>query len=160
MLKAGYSKSTASSDPDSVFGREDVAAYIQEKRGMMEQKTETDLEWLVGHLRAIISTNPGDILDETVAKVDLSALAPELRATLGEVEVIETTQPRGPKDKYKRKKGRTIKARTITNSDRLRAIETLAKLLGLMQDKVKVDAEDRLIDLLRSGMKRTDAADG
>lgn len=153
LLKAGYSKSVASTDQDSVFGREDVQEYIESKRVDMEKKTEVNLEWLIERLREIVESSPGDLLGEKGVPADLDKLDPELKSVLGEVSVTQAS--RG--GKYKRKQTVT-KARTITNADRIRAMEMMAKLLGLMQDRMKVDVEENVISLLRSGMNRTDGS--
>lgn len=133
MLEAGYG-----SDDRHFFQRQDVKAEIQQRRKLMEKRNNVDLDWIVERLKAIADVDITALLEQDEEgkwkPAALDKLAPALKKAM-EVSIVN---------------GRV----KVTQNDRLKALDQLAKLLGLYEEKVKVEGELSLTDRLLQGRKR------
>lgn len=150
LLEAGYSESVALTDAESVFTRPDVRKELQRRMDKMAKRNELDENWIVQRLMAIADANVGDLIVFDAAgdaKIDYTALTPELKYALGLIEVNEYKKGRG-------KDALPIQQFKMKFADKLRAIEMLMKILGLDRTKVEVSGEQAMIDRLLEGRAR------
>lgn len=150
LLKAGFSESTAVTNPKQVFQREDVKAEIARRLDRMKEDNKLSEDWIVQRLMTIAGADIGDLLitdEDGNLKMDYSMLTPAMKTAIGGLEINELKEGRGPKAIPRTQ----IK---IKMTDKLRAIEMLMKILGLDRTKVEVSAEDGLIERLLQGRNR------
>ena len=140
LLEAGYTPSSAEK-PNDVFGREDVKAEIQRRQRIMSEKSSVDAHWVIERLRAIADAKASDlmVLDaEGLPRTDMTRMTPALKVALESYTVA----------------GDRI---VIKSADKLRALEMLARHLGLFQDKLQLEGELSLVERLQQGRKRASA---
>lgn len=126
-----------------VFSHPDVKAEIERRMRVTEKATDMDRKWLLDKLRNIIEASPGDLLEvdsEGRPSLNFKHLTPALKKVIRKVSV-DTNKEGG---KYKRTKTHV----TISTPDMIGAIKEAAILLGLRQEKTKIDMEQSLIDAL------------
>lgn len=138
-VKAGFSPLSS----QDIFGRADVRAEIERRIKVSEEKTDMDRAWLLEKLKQIIEASPGDLI-EVDAKgrpsLNFNNLTPSLRKVIGKV----TIDHQSGGGKYKRDKTHV----SISVPDKINAIKEAAVLLGLREEKHKIDMEERLIEEL------------
>jgi phage terminase small subunit len=126
-----------------LFARPDVKGEIERRLKVTEQKNIMDREWLLDKLKMIIEATPGDLI-EVDAKgrpsMDFSKLPTNLRKSITKI-TVDTSRDGG---KYKKQKSHV----SIQIPDKIAAIKEAAVLLGLREEKHKVDMETSLIDEL------------
>lgn len=138
--KAGLSAASAR----DIFNRRDVREEIERRIERTEKKTDMDREWLLDKLRTIIEAEPGELIEvdeKGRPSLNWNNLSPSLRSAISKV-TVETNRPGG---KYKRTKTNV----KIDLPDKIAAIKEAATLLGLREEKHKIDFEDDLIDRLQ-----------
>lgn len=138
-VKAGFSRNTV---PD-IFNRKDVKEEIERRLKVSEQKTNMDREWLLNKLRMIIESSPGELLEVDEAgrpSMNWNLLTPGLKAVINKI-TVDTSRDGG---KYKRSKTHI----TLSRPDMIAAIKEAAILLGLREQKTKIDFEESLIETL------------
>lgn len=131
--KAGISKFTIRDYMESPRVQEE----LRRRRNDAARRADMDLEYLLGKLREIIDSPTGTEVGQikNVAKGEHG---------FTEIQVEQTSTGK----KYARPKTK-VKGKTISNADRINAIKEAATLLGLHETKVKVDMNDRLINILK-----------
>ena len=144
LKEAGYSDSFIKNQGGhSIFKRPDVIKEIERRQNIMSTKAEVDANWVISRLKSIADANLNDILvpdEEGVGKIDLRKLTPDLkRALVGyNVDGLNGTRKM-----------------TIKLSDKLRALEMLARHLGLFNDRLELEGEMSLVERLQEGRKRS-----
>lgn len=126
-----------------VFGHPDVKAEIERRMRVTEKATDMDREWLLNKLKMIIEASPGELIEvdkEGRPSLNFKHLSPSLKKVIRKI-TVDTTREGG---KYKRTKTNV----TIQVPDMLGAVKEAAILLGLRQEKTKIDMEQSLIDAL------------
>jgi hypothetical protein len=137
--KAGFSPLSY----QDIFGRADVKEEIERRIRVSEKKTDMDREWLLSKLRIIIEAEPGELIEvdeDGRASLNFNNLSPTLRKAISKVSA-ESSREGG---KYKRTKSHVV----IDTPNRLHAIKEAAILLGLREEKTKIDLEQSLMDEL------------
>jgi|TARA_Y100000310_G_C20682581_1_gene816847 hypothetical protein len=150
LLEAGYSDSVAATDAHSVFGREDVRAEIQRRLTRISRKSGLTAEWITERLMMVAEANLGDVLawdEEGMPQFNWDKMNPDLKYALTGVNIRQYMKGRGPS------------AIPVTEfkpelADKLRALDMLARIMGMYEDKVKVTAEKDLMDALAAGRLR------
>ena len=137
--KAGFSDLYAK----ELFDRQDIRQEIERRVKLSEQKTDMDREWLLAKLRTIIESSPGELIEvdkKGRPSLNWNLLSPELRSVISKVSV-DTDRPGG---KYKHQKTHV----SIQTPEVIAAIREAGKLLGLYEQKTKIDMDENLIDIL------------
>ena len=137
--RAGFSEHSVR----DVFSKPEVRAEIERRMRVTEKATDMDREWLLNKLRTIIEASPGELLEvdkDGRPSLNFSHLSPGLKRVIRKI-TVDTTREGG---KYKRTKTNV----TIQVPDMIGAIKEAAILLGLRQEKTKIDMEQSLIDAL------------
>lgn len=151
MVDAGYSPNTSKSNPALVFDREDVKKEIDRRQKIMATKAQVSAQWIVDQLKSIASANLGDIIEvdeEGSPYYNFDRLSPDLKQALKGLTVDEYIEGRG-------KKGQRVRKIRVDLNDKLRALEMLAKHLGMFEDKNnEMKVEISLIDRLQAGRTR------
>lgn len=152
MLKAGYSKSTATTRPNDVFGREDVNNEIQRRLALAAHRSDMSLDWVVERLKDIADANIGDMIDvysDGTAKLNLLKMTPALRRAISKFTVDSYTEGRGANSQK-------VKRVQINVSDKLKALELLVRHLGLSKEKqsLEISGEVSMVEALQRGRSR------
>ena len=114
-----------------------VQEELRRRRNDAARRADMDLEYLLDKLKGIIEAPTGS---EVGAIKNLAKGEHEF----SEIQVEQTSTGK----KYARPKTK-IKGKTVSNADKINAIKEAATLLGLHETKVKVDMNDRLINILK-----------
>jgi len=150
LISAEYSHQTASKAQSSVFDRVDVSAYIQNKRDIMSKKAGVTAEFIVTKYLEIINASMGEVLvqnEDGTASVDLSLASPEFMASLSSYSADEFSDGRGKG----KKSGKRIR---VQLQDKLRALEALARHLGMFNDRITVEGNVNLVERIQKGRER------
>jgi len=126
-----------------VFSHPEVRAEIERRMRVTEKATDMDREWLLNKLRMIIEASPGELIEvdkDGRPSLNFKHLSPSLRKIIRKI-TVDTTREGG---KYKRTKTNV----SIAVPDMIGAIKEAAILLGVRQEKTKIDMEQSLIDTL------------
>lgn len=137
--RAGFSEHSVR----DVFGHPEVKEEIERRMRVTEKATDMDREWLLGKLKMIIEASPGELIEvdkEGRPSLNFKYLSPSLKKVIRKI-TIDTTKEGG---KYKRVKTNV----SISTPDMIGAIKEATILLGLRQEKTKIDMEQSLIDAL------------
>jgi phage terminase small subunit len=139
MLEAGYTDSHSR----SAFQLPQVKKEIERRQRIMSTKSGVTADWIIERLKLIAGADLADMLviyEDGTGVPDLNKLTPQLRAALSNVET----------EKF----GDVIKMK-LKLSDKLRALEMLARHLGMFNDKLEVAGELSLEERLQAGRNRT-----
>jgi len=150
LIAAGYSEATARTRPQSVFDRPSVREEIRRRQANMAKKFEVDHEWVLKQLVDVAGAKLTDILvvqEDGSAIVDLNLLTPEMSTALAEFTVEEYNEGRGAE-------ARAVKKIRVKPADKLRALEMIARHLGMFNDKLELSGEMSLVERLQKGRQR------
>jgi hypothetical protein len=123
------------SAPD-VFARPAVLAEIKRRRERIAEKLEITEDWIKQELGHIATARLGDLLEiqeDGSAWIDLSSMTDGQKAALAEYHV-ETYQVPGAEDE----EGYTVKKSRIKLHDKKGALDSLARIMGMNNDKLAV----------------------
>jgi phage terminase small subunit len=111
---------------------------------------------VVREYRKLAFASLGDFLrvqPDGSACFDLSAMTPDQAAAIQEFSVDEFTEGKaGAKGNGKGKQGRTVKR--IKLADKKGALDSVARHLGMFDDKLNIPGLTDLVDRLAAGRKR------
>ncbi len=105
----------------------------------MSTKAGVDADWIIERLKSLADACPVDLYEldaEGLPRIDLKKLTPDLRRALTGYSV--------KRDGYIE----------ISVADKLKALDMLAKHLGMYQDQVNVQGELTLVERLQQGRER------
>ena len=137
-IDAGYSDASS----HRVFTNPDVLKEIERRQHIMSTKSGVTADWIIERLKLIAGADLADLLvinDDGTGHPDLNKLTPGLRAALSGFE----SDAFGDVTKIK-----------VKLSDKLRALEMLARHLGMFNDKLELAGELSLEDRLNAGRER------
>lgn len=137
-LDAGYSDRSS----HRVFTNPDVLKEIKRRQHIMSTKSGVTADWIIERLKLIAGADLADmiVIDEFgTGTIDLHKLTPQLKAALSGLETD--------------KMGDVVKVK-IKLSDKLRALEMLARHLGMFNDKLELAGELSLEQRLQAGRDR------
>ncbi len=143
MLDAGYS------DPKShsAFNSPEVIKEIERRQHIMSAKAGVTGDWIIQRLMLIADAKLSDLIVEDgdgFSQIDMSRMTPALKTALSGFE----------SDKF----GDVTKIK-IKTSDKLKALEMLARHLGMFNDKLELAGEISLEERLQAGRKRSSGND-
>lgn len=142
MLEAGYSSST---NPMSVFSREDVKAQIELHQDEMADKYEVSREWVLEQLQRIATSGSvlakfKKILPDGQLDWDFKGATPEELALIDELTVKANA-----KGQYDMK---------IGVPSRQSALDSICRIMGYNKDKLDLTGSLSLVERLQRGRKR------
>jgi len=150
MLAAGYAKSVSESGTDSVFGRDDVKLYLQQKRDKMSENAGVTADYVISKYKEIVDASLGEVLvrnEDGSSYLDLSLASPGLLYALTGYSADEFSEGRGGKAK----KGKRVK---VQLANKLMALDSLARHLGMFNDKITVEGKVDLVQRIQQGRER------
>ena len=132
---AGYSPRTAGKMAWKLLQREDVQAFLHDKKKQLEMEADIELLEIIRHLREMAFFDISDILQDNgdilpvsqwpdIAKKVVSGLDVEVRYELLDEEAVE------------------IKVKKVRIPSREKNTENLGRYVGAFTDKMKVDTGD------------------
>ncbi len=143
MQDAGYSDDAS----HRAFEAPEVIKEIKRRQHQMSTKAGVTADWIISRLKLIAGADLADMLviyEDGTGVPDLNKLTPGLRAALSNIE----TERFGDVVKMK-----------IKLSDKLRALEMLARHLGMFNDKLELAGELSLEERLQAGRNRLDGSE-
>lgn len=157
LISAGYAKTTACGNSQSVFSNPLVREEIDRRLDGQRRKYELTEDWVIQRLMRI--ANGGEILakfkhvnDEGEMYWDFSGATPDDLAVITELTTDVYMEGRG-------EDAVPVKKMKIAMADPKGALDSLCRKLGLFQDKVKIDGEVSLVERLQAGRRRVGSRD-
>ena len=152
LRAAGYSDSSARSHPDRVFNDPVVLAEIERRQEEANTAANLDQEWIITRLMHLA------MADEKLAKYKKVTTDGALRwdftgATLQELQLVRALHV----ESYQEAHGDTaviVKKFKIDTSDPLAVLNSLARIAGLFNDRLKLEGDDEVVAILQSARKR------
>ena len=140
LKAAGYSESTANDHPERVFNHPSVVAEITRRQTVANKAANLDQAWITERLMALADSS------KTLAqymKVDKDGKLDWdfTGATEKELALIKSLQVDDTKFK-------------IDMSDPLAVLNSLARIAGLFNDRLKLEADDEVVAILQSARNR------
>jgi phage terminase small subunit len=152
-IAAGYSKKTAKQQGSRLLTNADIVRFVQKGRAEAEKRAEVTLDDILEQYKRIAFGGMSKFLrvnGDGDPQIDLSNCTPEDLDLLAEATVEDFTEGRG-------EDARDVRRVKIKPLDRLKALETLGKHLGL-GDKSAEKQTDTLAAALIAISKRGSAA--
>lgn len=134
LKKAGYSDNYSETNSGQFWGRKEVAAEVKERRRHLVKKAKVDAASLIECLQRIVDMDIADCVDEDGKLLPLRQIPKETRKALSLVGMNSGVR--------------------VTTSDRLKAIEMIARLAGLYEEKVHITGEVDLKERLWEARRR------
>lgn len=157
LIAAGYAKTTANSNSQSVFSNPLVKEEIERRFEKDRRKYNVDRDWVIQRLARI--ANGGEVLaryrkvnPDGTLYYDFEGATPDELAVISELTTDEYSEGRG-------EDAVSIKKMKIAMADPKGALDSLARTLGLFQDNVKVEGEVSLVERLQAGRRRVGSRD-
>ena len=150
LIAAGYAAGTPTS---IIFSRPDVAAEIARRRAAFATKTDIDDEWVIERFRRIADADLGDLLEvqeDGTAWVDMSAMTPDQKSALSEYDSITSY---GQPDEDGNPAPKVVKAK-VRFHDKMAALMALARIRGMLKDKLEVSVGLTLGDKVQQARQR------
>lgn len=151
MTEAGYSEHTARNKTGWYFSRKLVKEEIARRTTIQKARYNVTTQKVIEEYAKIAFASFGDyvVVDEDgYAHIDLSTADEDMLAAIGEY-VVET-QLRKEGDEIVR-----VRRAKFKLLDKKGALDSLARHLGLFNDKLKVEGELAIVDRLQEARKRT-----
>lgn len=130
-VRAGYSPRTARQQGQRLLTKVDIAVAIERAFEERSKRTGITSERVLDELAKLAFSNLLDyfrLTDEGEPAIDLSGITPEQAAALTEIQVDDYVDGRG-------EDARDVRRVKIKTADKLKALEMLARHLGLFSDK-------------------------
>lgn len=155
----GWKKAKALKDAGFVSGKSYVHAFykkplvvqeIQRRRDSEADKYEVTRERLIQEYAKLAYNSLGDLVEiaeDGTGWIDLRKLTPGRRAALAEFSTDEYKEERG-------EGGAVVKKMRVKFHDKKGALDSLARIMGLFQEKVQVTGELSLVERIQQGRKR------
>ena len=152
LIAAGYAETTARLNPGCVFNRPQVQAEIKRRQEKHAAASDLDREWIINRLMALAMAG------ETLAKYKKVQLDGSLAwdftgATEEELKLINGLSV----DFYTEGRGslaKEIKKFKIDIIDPLSVLNSLARIEGLFNDRLKLEGDEGVIEALQAGRNR------
>ena len=149
MKRAGYAYNYCN-QPGNVFDRQDVSRAIEKRQQMLAKKHEVTASWVIEKWKEVVESSIGDVLvieDDGTAYLDLNKATPALLSSLSEYTVDEFTEGTGSG----KKKGKRVR---IKLHDKLKALDAIAKNLGMFTEKLQISGSVDLVGRIQQGRER------
>lgn len=139
-LRAGYSERTAKAQGSRLLTFVDVQAAIEQARGARDSRTGVNADRVVRELARIAFGDVKALFDETGRLRPIHELEADVSAMLSGVEVArEKTRTRGDETEETTVEESIVK---VKSWDKVRALELLAKHLGMLKDRTVLENPD------------------
>lgn len=136
-IRAGYSAKNADKIGPELLGKTRVAEAIKQAMAERSRRTGINQDRVLRELAKIAFVNAGDVVNMDEATVREGAIRDDL-AAISSVKVKTIPTESGE-----------IVEREVKLHDKLKALELIGKHLGMFRDKVDMNVEVNLADLLK-----------
>ena len=152
MLSAGWAEVTAKTDTTRFFTREDVKEEIARRQAKLAKKHELTTDWIITRLKRI--SNASEALTK-FKKVDEDGNLywDFTGATQEDLKVISEFITESYKD-GRGKNAKIVRKFKLKARDEKGALDSLARIKGMFDDKMTVEGELSLVERLQRGRKR------
>lgn len=147
-IRAGYSRKTASSQGERLLRNVEVQKYIQERQKDLQKKVSVTQQMVVEQFRKIAFSDIRKFYNQDGSLKKITELDEDSAAAIAGVEVDELWEGFG---EQRSQVGITKK---IKRWDPTKALDSLARHLGMFNDKITLNADDELKALYKTVMKR------
>lgn len=147
-VRAGYSKKTANRIGSENLSKPDIQDYIQKKQQELKKKLSVSQEMVVEQFRKLAFSDIRKFYKEDGSLKKIHELDDDSAAALAGVEVDELWEGFG---EDRKQVGVTKK---IKRWDPNKALESLARHLGMFKDSITLNADEELKALYKTIMKR------
>lgn len=146
-IRAGYSPKTAAQEAFKLLRVPVVADLIEKAQAKLRAKNDVTVERIVEELRRVALSDLRKAFDEHGNLRSLADLSEEVAAMLASVKVVTRPVVGG-------EKGDVEYVHEIKLWDKVKALETLARHLGMLLDRTKVEGTLALVPLTREAAAR------
>ncbi len=146
-IRAGYSAKTADRIGPELLGKTCVSQAIKEALAEQSKRTGINADRIIRELAKIAFLNPTDVIDMAEATVKGDANRDDTAAIASvKVKIIPTETGE-------------IVEREVKTYDKLKALELLGKHLGISRDKLDVNIDVNLAEVLTKAWETSKAED-
>jgi len=149
-INAGYSAVTAASSGPRLLNHPEVARRLALRVERSLTAADVSPNRVIEELARLALGDISQIYDETGNLKPLSEIDADVRRTISGIEVSKTRSGRG-------EDADEVHVTKVRTWDKVRALEILAKYLGLLVEKVEVSVSDDLAARLAAGRNRVQA---
>ena len=142
-IRTGYSARTANREGTRLLANPVIAMAVVAGKAAQLAKAEITAVRVLEELGRIAFVDVRTLFDGGPLK-SIVGLSAEHGAVIASVEVIQRTGA----------DGMTYTIHKVKCWDKVRALEMLAKYLGLLKERVQHEADDRLLEILEAGRQR------
>ncbi len=155
MLSAGYNESTARDHPERVFRHPAVVAEIERRQERMALAANLDQAWIIERLMALADGS------RTLAKYKKVTKAGQLYWDFTGVSEVELALIKTlTTESVASGQGEAILQKfKIDTTDPLAVLNSLARIAGLFQDRIKIESDEGVIEILQSARNRIKKGD-
>jgi len=135
-IRAGYSPKTAGSAGHRLLKTVEILAEINRRGSEQSQRLQITSDRIMLELERLALLDPLDMFNPDGSMKALADIPEDARRAIGGLELRELTPletPAGPI---------AVQLRKVKFIDKTRALEDLAKILGLMKEKVEITGKD------------------
>ncbi len=151
MRSAGYNESTARDHPERVFKHPAVVAEIERRQEIAASAANLDQSWIIERLM-LLADGP-----KTLAKFKKVTSDGELKwdftgaseQDLALIKSLATESISIPGERHG-----FVKKFKIDTTDPLAVLQALARIAGLYQDRLKIESDEGVIEILQSARNR------
>jgi len=143
-IKAGYKArgKAAEAHASRLYAQPDIQAELKKRRNGAAERAEVSKARVLDEYAKIAFLNPQDFYDDTGKLKEIHELDPDVAAAFGGMDVIRKYYKHGSYDIVKK----------IKFIDKKGALDSLARHLGLFNDKVNVGFEAEVISAILTGL--------
>lgn len=141
-IRAGYSKKTANEQSTRLLAKVHIQKYLQAKEKKIEEKIDVTVEKIIREYSRIAFFDPRKLFNDDDNLKQMTELGDEDAAVIGGLDVENLYEGRG---KDRENVGTLKKVKLV---DKIRALDSLAKIKGLFVEKVEHSGKITIDDLI------------
>ena len=149
-IRAGYSPKTAYSQGQRLLKDVEIQAQIQEAMEKRIERTEISADYVLKKLNAIAEMDILDIMDDSMALKPVREWPKIWRQYLNGFELAEIIAGAGDEKKI------IGVLKKIKWPDKMKNLELLGRHFGMFTDKLIVEVDEGLSDMLKKARERSD----
>lgn len=155
MLASGYSESTARDHPEKVFRHPAVVAEIERRQERLALAAELDQAWIIERLMELANgartlAKFKKVGDDGTLHWDFTGAS---EADLALIKSMATETSMGAD-------AVVLKKFKIETADPVAVLNSLARIAGLFQDRLKIESDEGVIEILQSARNRIKPSEG
>lgn len=149
-IRAGYSKKTAGQQGEALLRKPEIAKAVAEATERQLERAELSAARVLEEMRRLGFSNVQDLFDAHGDLKPIQDLTREQAACIASIEVVMKNATAGD--------GKIDRVLKIKVWDKPKVMEMLGKHFALLTERVKIEADDNLVEALLAGRARAAAA--